>query len=314
MIGKKCLCFMTLLIQLVVLSKSAKILAVLPVPVVSHQMVFRVLTQELAKRGHEVTVIAALPVYKTNKAPFNYTEIDISEIADRIIKKLITEDLAVSGDVVSQFVSTFKAGSNIIIEMLSLKDIQILMENKRKHFDIIFLEDCARGTLIFSHIFKAPVIQISSFGGTFGTFEAVGALTHPLIYPLAIRKRYRNLSTWEKISELYMEYRLHKAFSENEMWENEVFRKHFGRNTPSIHELQENIHMLFLNLHPIWDSNRPVPPNVIYLGGLHQKPEQQLPEVGTVDGAVIVNTLLYIRIILRYVFIFLLTIKLPQNQ
>ncbi|CAH2058052.1 unnamed protein product, partial [Iphiclides podalirius] len=35
--------------------------------------------------------------------------------------------------------------------------------------------------------------------------------------------------------------------------------------------------MLFLNIHPIWDNNRPVPPSIIYTGGLHQEPQKKLP-------------------------------------
>ncbi|XP_028167287.1 UDP-glucuronosyltransferase 2B4-like [Ostrinia furnacalis] len=36
--------------------------------------------------------------------------------------------------------------------------------------------------------------------------------------------------------------------------------------------------MMFLNVHPMWDSNRPVPPNVVHLGGMHQKPAKDLPK------------------------------------
>ncbi|CAH2230238.1 jg19992 [Pararge aegeria aegeria] len=258
------------------ISKSAKILAVLPVPVLSHQMVFRVLTQELAQRGHQVTVITGIPIYARDIAPVNYTEISIRGISENIMEQLMTEEINISEDLVAQFVSTFKASSQIYDELLGLEDIQNLIKYKSTYFDLIFLEDCAKATLIFSHLFNAPVIQISSFGGTFETFEAVGASTHPFLYPLAIRKRYHNLSAWEKISELFLQYRLQKVYNEAEMMDSEILKKHFGRNTPTVHELKKNIHMLFLNIHPIWDSNRPVPPNVIYLGGLHQKPQQVL--------------------------------------
>ncbi|XP_039758007.1 uncharacterized protein LOC120632228 [Pararge aegeria] len=265
-----------IIFHLVVISKSAKILAVLPVPVLSHQMVFRVLTQELAQRGHQVTVITGIPIYARDIAPVNYTEISIRGISENIMEQLMTEEINISEDLVAQFVSTFKASSQIYDELLGLEDIQNLIKYKSTYFDLIFLEDCAKATLIFSHLFNAPVIQISSFGGTFETFEAVGASTHPFLYPLAIRKRYHNLSAWEKISELFLQYRLQKVYNEAEMMDSEILKKHFGRNTPTVHELKKNIHMLFLNIHPIWDSNRPVPPNVIYLGGLHQKPQQVL--------------------------------------
>nr|XP_034826589.1 UDP-glucuronosyltransferase 2C1-like [Maniola hyperantus] len=270
--------FGLLLWHLLTISRTAKILAVLPAPVLSHQIVFRVLTQELAKRGHEVTIITALPLYPKDQMPVNYTEITVDEKVNDVMKHLLTEEIKISEDLVSQFVRTFKAANHITEGILDQKDVQNLLREKRTYFDLIFLEDCGKSLLVFSHLLKAPVIQISSFGGTFDTFEAVGALTHPILYPLAVRKRYHNLSAWEKISELLLQYRVQKAYNEAEILDNELMKKHFGRNTPTLHELKRNIHMLFLNIHPIWDSNRPVPSNVIYLGGLHQKPQQELPK------------------------------------
>ncbi|XP_069355656.1 UDP-glucosyltransferase 2-like isoform X2 [Maniola hyperantus] len=270
--------YLLILVHLSVISRTAKILAVLPVPVLSHRMVFRTLTQELTKRGHEVTVITALPLYAEDQMPVNYTEINIRRKSEDILKHLMTEEIKSSEDLVSQFASTFNASRYVIDGILDLQDVRNLLREKSTYFDLIFLEDCVKSTLIFSHLLKAPVIQISSFGGTFDTFEAVGASTHPILYPLAVRKRYHNLSAWEFFLELILQYRVQKVYNEAEIVDNEIIKKHFGRNTPTIHELKRNIHMLFLNIHPIWDSNRPVPSNVIYLGGLHQKPHQELPK------------------------------------
>ncbi|XP_023937635.2 UDP-glucosyltransferase 2-like [Bicyclus anynana] len=277
MIVKKLICVL-ILVQLLEISKSAKILAVLPIPVLSHQMVFRELTQELARRGHQITVATGFPLYPKGQAPANYTEIDIRPVTDNVRAHLLNEDIKSSDDMVAQFEVTFRAGTRIIEGLLEFEDMDNLVKDKNAHFDLIFIEDCAKSMLIYSHIFNAPVIEISSFGGTFKTFEAVGALTHPILYPLAVRQKYNDLSMWEKISELYLLYKIEKLYNDADTLETELIRKRFGKNTPSIHDLQKNIHMLFLNIHPIWDSNRPVPPNVIYLGGLHQKPHNDLPE------------------------------------
>ncbi|KAJ8708420.1 hypothetical protein PYW07_010545 [Mythimna separata] len=56
-----------------------------------------------------------------------------------------------------------------------------------------------------------------------------------------------------------------------------MIRKHFGPDTPHISEFYENVHMLFLNVHPVFEGIRPVPPTVVYTGGLHQKPIKELP-------------------------------------
>ncbi|XP_064074696.1 UDP-glucosyltransferase 2-like isoform X4 [Vanessa tameamea] len=51
-----------------------------------------------------------------------------------------------------------------------------------------------------------------------------------------------------------------------------------GSNIPNLNDLRKKNRMLFLNVHPVWDFNRPVPPNVLYLGALHLKPQRDLPK------------------------------------
>ncbi|XP_045762868.1 UDP-glucosyltransferase 2-like isoform X2 [Maniola jurtina] len=277
--GSKDLVLILVLYHFIATSEPARILAALPIPMPSHQMVFRVLMQELVKRGHHVTVITALPSYPDGQAPVNYTEINVQQVIEVLRTNLLTEQLKISDDLVSQFASTFRTCVDINDKLFGMEIIQNFIRNTEStYFDLIFVEDSLKSSLIFSHIFKAPVIHLSSFGGTFETFEAVGAPTHPFLYPLAIRQRYSDLSVWEKLVELYVEYRLQKVYHEHEMMDNDIFKKYFGINAPTIDNLKKNIDMIFLNIHPIWDSNRPVPPNVIYLGGLHQKAQQELPK------------------------------------
>ncbi|OWR54293.1 UDP-glycosyltransferase UGT33B1 [Danaus plexippus plexippus] len=65
---------------------------------------------------------------------------------------------------------------------------------------------------------------------------------------------------------------------ELEIEENRIIRNIFGPETPNINELKKNVDMLFLNIHPIFVDNQPVPPDVIYVGGIHIKPRKELPK------------------------------------
>jgi len=58
----------------VAMTRGAKVLGVFPVPALSHLTLQKALMFELARRGHEVTVVSFSP---ENKAIPNYTEIEL---------------------------------------------------------------------------------------------------------------------------------------------------------------------------------------------------------------------------------------------
>ncbi|CAH0715022.1 unnamed protein product, partial [Brenthis ino] len=254
----------------------ARILGIFPVPVHSHQSVFRTLTNELVRRGHQVTVVTGLPVNEV--APENYTEIDVSQIGNKERERYLSKEIKPSDDMFTQYNSILQLTFNYVFKILQSPKVDTMIKDKNQSFDLIFIEDCTRPGVILSHFFKAPVISISSYGGTFGTFETTGAAVHPFLYPLPTRRTYRNLSIWDKLYELYVHFRLNKIYENLESKQDEIYKEYYGSDIPRLNDLSRNIKMLFLNIHPIWDSNRPIPPNIIYLGGLHQKPQKELPK------------------------------------
>ncbi|CAK1547649.1 unnamed protein product [Leptosia nina] len=72
---------------------AARILAVYPIPSVSHNLVFRRVTQ-LINRGHLVTVITTDPAFPKDRSPVNLTEIDVHHTSYSKFKKLfkVTEN------------------------------------------------------------------------------------------------------------------------------------------------------------------------------------------------------------------------------
>ncbi|XP_038217925.1 UDP-glucosyltransferase 2-like [Zerene cesonia] len=61
-------------------------------------------------------------------------------------------------------------------------------------------------------------------------------------------------------------------------FEYQMINRTFGTDVPRYEELEKNVQLLFLNEHPIWADNHPVPPNIVYIGGIHQSTERALPE------------------------------------
>ncbi|CAH2098315.1 unnamed protein product [Euphydryas editha] len=256
-------------------SESANILGVFPTASISHQVVFRPLMLELAKR-HNVTMITTDPAYPKGQTPQNFTEIDVHDISydhwnnylkvNRYEKGLI-EYTKLLCDLLLRLVEK---------QIKSAEVQKLLQENKK--FDLIFVESYIRPALIFAHIYDAPVIEFSSLSGFVSAFEMIGAATHPLIYPNPMHRRIYNLTLWEKVKKLYTHYSIEHIFNQHVHTENELLKTMFGPDTPDLNDLRRKVQMLFLNVRSIWDFNRPVPPNVVYLGGLHQNPQRELPE------------------------------------
>nr|XP_032522039.1 UDP-glucuronosyltransferase 2B4-like [Danaus plexippus plexippus] len=260
--------------------KSARILGVFPTPSISHQVVFQPLMKELVNRGHEVVVITTDPIYPSGQGPKNLTEIDLHDISYDIWTKLTKSGEFNIDDPRHQAKIIFEKIALVFEKQMKTPLVQKLLNDKNNNFDLVFTESCIRLSLVFSHLYKAPLIEISSLGGLYGTFDGIVSPIHPLLYPIANQQKTYQLSMWEKIYQLYVYYGIGSAYQNLEKMENNLLKTLFGPNTPDLQDLKKNVDMLFLNIHSVWDFNRPVPPNVLYLGGLHlqRKPVKELPK------------------------------------
>nr|AUN86405.1 UDP-glycosyltransferase 33T2 [Spodoptera litura] len=259
--------------------QASRILFYIPTPSISHQVVFRPLAQTLASRGHDVTVITADPAFPKGKSPANLTEIDVHDMSYEIWQEgIMKETRGDTGDLKAQLAPVMRTLYTVFDKQLQEEKIQNLINDKNKQFDLVILEGVLPPLLVFSHIYKAPAILMSSFGGLYGHYESVGAPTHPLLYPLNIRQKLGDLTLWDKLRELFVYYAVENLWYSFYDLGNSILKKHFGPDVPNVWELMDNIDMLFLNIHPMFEGIRPVPPNVIYLHGLHQKPTKDLPQ------------------------------------
>lgn len=263
--------------------EAARILCIYPTPSVSHQVVFRALTLELANQGHDVVTITTDPYFNKQNITTSgaITEIDTSQIYDMM--RGFDRSAGKRGiffDVADINPAQYKVITFFVDATFETPAVKSLLSNPEEKFDLIIVEAMYYSPLILGKIFKAPVIWLSSFYGNDFNYEAMGAPTrHPILYPNFYRYKIYNLTLWEKIYEVYMDLKIWYTFSKVVEYDIELVNKHFGIET-SLTELNDNIDMLFLNANPIFDGNRPVPPNVIHLGGLHMKPIKPLAEVG----------------------------------
>ncbi|CAF4941885.1 unnamed protein product [Pieris macdunnoughi] len=268
----------------VLISKSygGRILAVIPTASISHQVVFRPLTQELARRGHEVTIITPNPAFTTEDSPENLTEIDVHDVTYTYLKPSLEKlnERFGSRETIFNVIEGLSTMMGKFVEIqVQSEPVQTLINNTDKdYFDLLLIEACGRQYISFSHLFNAPVVLGSSFGMMLGNAEIIGAPNHPFLYPPSMRQRLLNLTFWDKVSELYTHYRLMNFWYSQETKEREVYVKYFGEDIPTYDELYNKVDMLFLNIHPLWSNRQPLPPNVVSMWGIHKNPEKPLPK------------------------------------
>lgn len=260
--------------------EGARILAYFPTPSISHQVVFRPLVHSLAKRGHEVIVITTDPAFPKGEAPANLTEIDVHDITYKILQELLINHTGEKKQIVRQAMLIFQKYAEMVDQQMNSSDVKKILKNKdKKYFDVLILEACNRPLLGISHMFDAPIITFSSFGAFSVQYEAMGSPLHPFLYPTAGRQRLYNLTMLEKGIELAKHAVLEYIISSTKDFDYYIMRKNFGEDVPTFEVLSKNIKMMFLNEHPLWADNHPVPPSIIYIGGIHQATNKELPKV-----------------------------------
>ncbi|CAH2089804.1 unnamed protein product [Euphydryas editha] len=195
--------FIYFLFSVFIRSESAKILGMFPFPSISHQVVFHPLMQELAKRGHEVTVITTDPAFPKGQTPQNLTEIDLHDVSYEHWNRYLTQ-AGNQKDPVKILDTVCSVVYDLIYKQLNSTEVQEYIRNNKK-IDLLIVESIMLPTLILSHIYNdTPVIEFSSSGGIQLTTEMMGAATHPIFYPDLFHRRIFNLTLWEKITEIYV--------------------------------------------------------------------------------------------------------------
>ncbi|CAG4992043.1 unnamed protein product [Colias eurytheme] len=257
---------------------SARILAVFPMPSISHQLAFRPLTHELAKRGHEVVVITPDPAFPKGKTPTNFTEIDVHDISYEIWQEMFNSHTGDKDDVLRNIVLMFELITKTFEKQIQTPEVQRLIKEEYDKFDIVLIEACVRPTIALGHVFKAPLVMVSSFGAVPAQYDLFGAPMHPLLYPSSGRVRVYNLTMWEKAKEMFISIFLQRLIMTTEENDYQMMKRNFGEDLPSLAELFMNADMLMLNEHHIWADNHPVAPNIVYIGGMYYRPESELPK------------------------------------
>ncbi|XP_045519961.1 UDP-glucosyltransferase 2-like isoform X1 [Pieris brassicae] len=275
---RACIVICVLILNLHVIQCS-KILGYFPTPSISHQVVFRPLMHELAKRGHEVIVVTTDPAFAKGDTPANLTEIDVHDISYKNWEAVLDTHNGKKENIFQQIVNLFERFTSTFDLQLQTPEVKKMLSKEKNNIDLIVVESSVRTTLGLGHLLKAPIIQFSSFGTSPSHFGFFGAPSQPLLYPTPLNVRIYNLTMFEKIFEFLKHLTL--DYLQRAMYDSDyaMAKRNFGEDLPPFEELMDKyVQMLFLNEHPIWAHNHPVPSNVIFMGGIHQTEHDALPQ------------------------------------
>jgi glucuronosyltransferase len=244
----------------------------------SHFDVFEPYLEQLAARGHQLTVISHFP--PKNPIP-SYKNIDLRGTATvnktvNIISYMVIPQM---GQITSALLLS-QWGTEACQKTLEHPNVQELIKSDEK-FDLLITEmfntDCF---LAFAHKFKIPIIGFSSCVFMPWTPGRVGNPDNPAYIPtqfvfssdkMTFSERFLN-TFWYVFHHLHypllMDAPAHK-----------LARQHFGESLPALSHLARNTSLIFVNNHFSLNRPRPLVPGIIEVAGIHMKPAKALPKV-----------------------------------
>ncbi|KAB0790152.1 hypothetical protein PPYR_15524 [Photinus pyralis] len=261
-------CVLVLFKLFIVSASGAKILGVFFVPSISHQVVFQPIWKELSLRGHEVTVLTPNPL--NDRSLTNLTEIDLS-FAYEIIRSgnlqgTLQKDIPIK--TIVQY--AFKLFGEIVKAELEHPEVQALIRDQSKSFDLAIVEYLHPTFTALSARFKCPWVGITSLGALLPAHDNIGNPSHPVLNPDILLPFTGGLGLYERLVSVYYSvwfryfYYYHIVPDQDQ-----VVKKYIGEDLPYLGDIEKTISLLFLNVNPILHPIRPNVPSVIELGKMH---------------------------------------------
>lgn len=244
-------------------SEAAKILAYIQLPHYSHQAIYRPLWKELARRGHEITLLTTDLMEDTP----NITQVDLSG-AYGFIEKYSYFELYSNGSYFSFVIAFLNMFLEIFDYELSHPEVRKIIKGETK-FDLIIAEILATPIpAAFSKKLNAPFIGVTSMDGHFHAHELVGNPVNPILYPSYDVQFSENFNLKDRLlSSLFCLIGKLLAIFFTPIYLDNLFLKHFNETTGSVDATAKNISMLFINADPIFNNPRPLSPQTVNIGG-----------------------------------------------
>ncbi|XP_017767482.1 PREDICTED: UDP-glucuronosyltransferase 2B20 isoform X1 [Eufriesea mexicana] len=260
------------------LRKQLKILAIFGHPGKSHFDVFKPLVEELARRGHGVTVISHFP--RTEKAIAAEPLPTYKDIS------LVDENLGVFVNVVdlnlidnsytrifkNMYMLYFMSNISCTIGLQNAAVKQLLASGQK--FDVLLTEsfntNCFMGLV---YRINAPFIQISTHQLMPWVIDELGLSQETSYVPALLTRLPKPMNLFERMSNLAATWFMSAMFHTFFDWrDRSLIEKNYGPGTPDLQSISNNASLIFVNTHYTIHGSTSYQQNVIEIGGLHIPP------------------------------------------
>jgi len=240
----------------------------------SHKITYMGLIEELAKRGHEITIVSPVKAMKEIKNVKEIFTIDLEK--GMLGSRFNVFEMKEKKTSLNPFMLVDEFGA-VCRQSYDLPQVKELINQK---FDLIFFQplfnDCVLGLI---HRLKAPLVLF--FPTTAPTFllSKLGGDHPPSVTPnlflgysdeMTFPQRFFNFG-----ASAFMEGVL-RFYYEPAM--TAIYREKLGHDIPNVREILGNTSLALSNGHFSLSKPKPYLPDIIDVGGIHSKPAKPLPK------------------------------------
>lgn len=252
------------------------ILAVLPIKSRSHHVFASAVLENLAQKGHNVTVFTLFP--RLQNIP-SYHEIDISHCFDINVNKFSNIEYMVNLGVYEISQNVLKIFTPHSKQLKTCKPFQNLFDSSSQ-FDVLITQPLGSDVFaVLSHKLNVPLINVFSLPTIYPHLaERMGSISNPSILPSIYLQSPNFMNFFSRVRNLYHYFvlMLHINSPKND---NEISQDWLGPGIPPLEDITMNTSLIFMNSHLSFTPLIPQPPGIVEIGGIHIKHARKLPDV-----------------------------------
>ncbi|KAH8412371.1 hypothetical protein KR009_001525 [Drosophila setifemur] len=276
--GKGASALMSLaLLSLVVCGDSLRILGLFPYPAISHFKFFHPILRGLAEAGHSVDVVTR---FADEQPPKGYKDLLLPSA--NLTDAISLADFDLPFEFIFhyyEFFVLYQLGTESCNTTLHSQALAEVLQHPPGYYDVVLMEhfnsDCM---MSIPYLLQAPVVALSSCALMPWHYERLGAPLIPSYMSAQPQGKSQEMSfagrlgNWITVHSLQWLYKIFMVPAADDL-----IRQKFGPGLPSTGEMVRNTSLMLVNQHYSFSGPKPLPPNIIEVGGVHIKEAKPLP-------------------------------------